>query len=148
MSGLGLGPAPNKGIPSVQGRRLKLCRISNCAPSRRLDVRATKRSWPLASFCCLSCKHGPNHPPTPPPNPAGTRWQLFLALDTWVFCSRRMSGLESLSGNPTRGCCKQPHAAVAKLGALPPSTSPPPILLFEMNQTGSRRNHGSGSESS
>lgn len=52
---------------------------------------------------------------------AGAGWQLFLALDTWVFCSRRMSGLESLSGNPASGCCKQPHAAVAKLGASPPS---------------------------
>lgn len=52
-----------------------------------------------------------------------------------------MSGLESLSGNPTRGCCKQPHAAVAKLGA----SCPPSLLLFEMNQTGSRRNHSSSS---
>lgn len=81
------------------------------------------------------------HAPFPLPGALG---QLFLAPDTWVFCSRRMSGLESLSGNPTCGCCKQPHAAVAS-----PSWEPaPPLLLFEMNQTGSRRNHGSGSSSS
>lgn len=141
MSGLGLGPDPDKGVPSVHGRGPKLCRISNCAPRRRLDVRAEKLALQPPS-AASAVKHAPNLPP-PPPTLLGP-WQLFLALDTWVFCSRRMSGLESLSGNPTGGCCKQPHAAVAKLGASPPSP-PPPILLFEMNQTGSRRNHGSGS---
>ena len=54
------------------------------------------------------------HAPFPAPGALG---QLFLALDTWVFCSRRMSGLESRSGNPTCGCCKQPHAAVACAGS-------------------------------
>lgn len=108
MSGLGRRPAQTKassqaeaGGPSSQAPQL-------CS-RQEADVRAARPALRLR----LRSKHAPF--PTP-----GALGQLFLALDTWVFCSRRMSGLESLSGNPTCGCCKQPHAVVACAGSRHP----------------------------
>lgn len=101
-------PAQTKAFcpPTVRG--LRLGRLRSCAPRRKQDVIGRP-----ARLCG-------QHAPFPVP---GALQQLFLALDTWVFCSRRMSGLESLSGNPTCGCCKQPHAAVAQAGSRHPPLS-------------------------
>lgn len=106
VSGPGTWGCLDTGLLPVQGQGTEALQAQQLWDSK--PGCESHRAGPLAFAASL------------PLSPSWGRWQLFLALDTWVFCSRRMSGLESLSGNPASGCCKQPHAVVAKLGAAPP----------------------------